>query len=144
MQVAPTLIVSEFARNAHNAQLFGSYPSILAKELELVTNFDNQESIHVFPLDIEKLDFHRRKLASLGTLLLALGRWWFVLLSLILSFGVITLQAWSRTVGGTIAPLHVRHAVWMAKLLDKLLVQLLLLPSRCRIFGLVLVGCASL
>jgi len=124
-----TLVISELAGDADNAQLLGGNPGVFAKEAEFVANLDHQDGIHVLLLDVEELYFHGRQLASFGALLLGCcrrGR--FVLVGIALPF-VISIQAGALT-GGALkpAPSERGEAVGVAKLLHKLAMQLLLLP----------------
>lgn len=129
----PTLVVSELARNADNAQLLGCNPSVLAKEAELVAHLDDQYGIQVLPLDVEKLDFHGRQLASLGTLLLGLcRRRGFILLSIALAF-IITIQAGALAGTLKLAPSERGETVGVTEFLHKLPMQFILLPLQCGI-----------
>ena len=129
-----TFVISELARNADDAQLFGGDPGVVAKEAELVTNLDDQDGIHVLPLDVEELDLHGRQLAGLGALLLPLcRRRWFVLFGIAAAFVIIGVRA--GALARTLKPASPERsqAVRVAELLYKLSMQLLLLPGYCGI-----------
>lgn len=129
----PTLVISELARNADNAQLLGCNPSVLAKEAELVAHLDDQYGIQVLPLDVEKLDFHGRQLAGLGTLLLGLcRRRRFVLLRIALSF-IVTIQTGALANALKLAPSERGETVGVTEFPHKPSMQFLLLPLHCGI-----------
>ncbi len=132
-----TFIVSELAGDADNTQFLGGYPSIFAKKPELVANLDNQDGVHMFALNVEKLDLHWGELSGLGALFLPLRCGWRLLfLRVFASISILGIRS-GIGVRLKVSSSDHGHAVWMAKFLDELFVQLLLFP---RDYSVVVVG----